>query len=182
MSKKNRPVTVRHIATGESFSVPRDVFQAGRSEAWILEKLQQREQEAAEKQRRAAEAEAKAKAAADAAVVPEKSRAQLLDEITDLQDERKRLRRELTDANHLLDSKERLLTEMRAVVDTRGLYPKSIEELAGDLRQHETEQKRQENRLRERNRQLMERARQGEHIPMEMFNAPLPPEEESDAA
>ena len=179
-AKKEGPVSVRHIASGETWSVPRDVFSQGGAKAstWIEEQIATREREAAAQKRRKAEAEAAAQAAAAAAVIPEKTPAELLDEITSLKDERKRLRRELEDANFMAESREKRLTELTAVVDHRGLYPRAIEDLANDLRQYESEQQRQRNRLVERNRGLMDRIRGGEDVPMELFDAPLPPEAE----
>ena len=56
--KKKGPVTVRHIATGEEWPVPREVFTAGNAATWIEEQIQDRDAAA-----RAAQETAKAREA-----------------------------------------------------------------------------------------------------------------------
>ena len=51
--KKKGPVTVRHIATGEEWPVPRDVFSAGKATTWIEQQIQDREAAAVRKQQAA---------------------------------------------------------------------------------------------------------------------------------
>ena len=49
MSKKKGTVNVRHIASGEEWPVPRDVFSAGNATTWIEQQIRAREQAAAAK-------------------------------------------------------------------------------------------------------------------------------------
>ena len=49
MNKKKGTVNVRHIASGEEWPVPRDVFSAGNATTWIEQQIRAREQAAAAK-------------------------------------------------------------------------------------------------------------------------------------
>ena len=55
--RNHGPVSVKHTASGETFSVPRDEFIAGRAEAWILQQIQDREAAARDREKAAAAAE-----------------------------------------------------------------------------------------------------------------------------
>ena len=73
--------------------------------------------------------EARAKAEADAAVVLEKTRAELLAEIQALQDERTRLRREVEDRDHRLGLKQTLIEDLTAVGQIRGIHAEPLAEI-----------------------------------------------------
>jgi len=174
--KKDAPVRVRHIDTDTHWDVPRDEYIQGRAAKWIEQQLQQQAREAADAERRKAEAEAKAKAAADAAVVPEKSRAELLAEIEELRGERTKLRRDLDDRDHRLKLRQNIIDELDAAVRMRGIHAEPLEQIANQLRTDQENRNKQQNRLRERNRVLFDRIRAGEQVDESEFTAPLPPE------
>ncbi len=186
--KQNGPVNVRHIATGEEWAVPRDVFSAAKAATWIEQQIAAREQEAQEASRRKFEeeqvAEAAKCAAAEAAASPELSRVEMQDRITELEHQLRKLTREVDDSNHLMKSKDRRIHELnkrtreqQLVIDSKGIDKKDIDELHSDFWNYETTENRDKKRLKERNGAYLERMRAGENIPMEAFTAPLAPEE-----
>lgn len=170
--KKDAPIRVRHIDTDTHWDVPRNEYIQGRASKWIESQLEAKATEAADKERR----EAEEKAAADAALVPEKTRAELLAEIQSLQDERTKLQRDLDDRDHRLQLRQNIIDELDAAVRMRGIHAEPLEQITAQLRSEQEARQKEQNRLRDRNRALMDRIRAGEEVSMDEFNAPLPKE------
>ena len=176
--KPEPPVKARHLASGEEWEVPREVYAAGKAAAWIEEQIADRQQQEAIAKRQAADADAAAEQARLDAIAPEKTREDLLAEVDALQTQLRRLNREHDDVQHRMGLKDRQITELSALVDLHGLHRQSFDTVAEKVADHQAQQRHQTNRKRDRNALLFEKIRQGQHVDLSEFDAPLPPEQE----
>ena len=189
---KKGPVTVRHIATGEEWPVPRDVFSAGKATTWIEEQIVSRQQESMRKQQAAAASAQAQEQDALRSLELEKQLAARDREIAALREDLESMRnaapeaasvlqlqmQQTKDSREAFDRNQRLLAAMNRFVDQKGAQVMQVAELIE--KQNATLDAEKQERIRNGHRTMDQlRIQQGlEPLHPELFSQPTP--EESD--
>ena len=172
--KQNGPVNVRHIATGEEWSVPRDVFSAGNAATWIEQQISQRDQNArAAKAAAASQAEEATKAQLRTSEL-EALIAQQAEVIADLQAKNQKLEQASPEAAagamalmsataQAQQLRTDLQKDMGAIAEWRQKYNEDVTAVADEVRRRNHTLDAEAEERRERNRQMFAelRAQQG---------------------
>lgn len=143
--KKDGPITVKHIASGESWSVPRDIYISGRATSWIEAQLDLREKERALAEAKQREEVSQLQQAQVELTQLQKLIADQGKVIEELRAEKKQLEMATPEASaatlaliHASQQAQTLRTElmkdMGAVSDWRSKFATDIDAVAGEIR------------------------------------------------
>lgn len=178
--RKLKPVELKHLASGETWQVPGDIYAKGGAAAskWIEQQITERktaEFYKAEADRKAAE---QAEQQRQATLVGERSVEDLLAEIETYQRRVSKLEESVESYKHRLQLKDDLLTDLGAAHELRTINQEPLEEVKRDMAAKSELAKRR----KARNAELFDRIRAGEFVPESAFFAELPAEAPTEEA